>query len=141
MVQKNIKTLRMLTRSKFIGCLTKKGKKGHSEKLFLRSAKYMLKRTKKSHNTLLRLALKNAFTPIAQLRVKKRRNTIYVPFAVKRGRRVSYIIRTVIKNLPLETLSNEILLLSENKGSIKTYIKTLNKKAFNNKTSLHFRWF
>lgn len=132
------------------------GKKKTSEKLFLKSFKHLQINSTKQTKKVLQLCLINA-TPIFKLhqssnkRVKKKKRKIRITpvFISSMPNRLSLGIKFIVKNIRKKKsnknfyneLTQEILLLSENKGFISSITKENCKKILlNKKYTKHYRW-
>jgi len=151
MEQKSLKktNLKFNIYTKFIGFLTKKGKKS--------KAKFLLDTAVLNSSRLTKTPLVNLFFKIfwflkvyielKQIRVK--RSKFFVPFAISLKRRQYLILKWFLKAVneekqkisAIKKMSNEFTALI-----LKQHSKVLNYKKINNKQSLvyrsnlHFRW-
>jgi ribosomal protein S7 len=143
-------------KNKIVNHIMIDGKKKTSEKLFLKSFKQLQTNSKKQTKKFFQLCLINA-TPIFKLhqssnkkvKKKKRKIRIMPVFINSMFNRLSLGIKFIIKNIRKKKsntyfyskLTQEILLLSENKGFISDITKENCKKILLNKRyTKHYRW-
>jgi ribosomal protein S7 len=106
----------------------------------------MKKKKKKNIYSVLKLALKNAsFITNILTQKKKKRKPVYIPFFIKKSKRVSIAMKNIIQASRSSSYKNnfvsEILNISSNKGSLRKVIKNTHLKSFINKNFAHYRWF
>lgn len=135
--------------TKFIGCLTKKGKKGISQKIFSKAVSDACKSLKVKSGYLMKNIVRNLGVVVELRKVRIRRNNFLVPIPVNSARRNYITIKRVLsatnKNL-LKTslsykLSKEFITVVTKKDSLSLNEKTqMLKEAYKNKSNMHFRW-
>jgi len=134
---------------KFVGFLTKKGKKTKAKKILDSTFLKISKRVKKPlHKVMLRL-FRNLNVFLEYKVIKKRKNKHIVPFSINLHRRAYLVLKWLIKavhenkkKIPFsKKLINEILLIIGNKTSKATKLKaTNNSQVLLNRSNIHFRW-
>jgi small subunit ribosomal protein S7 len=135
--------------NKFLGFLTKKGKKLCAERLLERALILVLKKVKRKKSIVfLRLFLKlNTFVEVKKVKIRNR--SYIVPFSLSLKRRYYLVIKWLLLSIKenKEKISTSKKLASEvlttlTKPKSKTLIlkRTNNKKAFFNRSNFHFRW-
>ncbi len=147
MVQKKKKNKNLAV--KFLGCLTKKGKKSVFRRIFSNSVNVVCKTLKFKSGFLMKKVSRNLGTLVEIRKVRIRRNTYLVPVLVNSSRRNYLITKNILdsvnKNslkIPLEVrLSKELITIVRKKNSttLNEKVKTL-KEAAKNKSNTHFRW-
>jgi len=135
--------------TKFVGCLTKKGKRGISQKIFSTAVISVCKSLKMKSGYLMRSVVRNLGVVVELRKVKIRRNSYLVPIPVNSARRNYITIKRVLsattKNL-LKTslsykLSKELITVVTKKDSLSLNEKSrMLKEAYKNKSNMHFRW-
>jgi len=135
--------------NKFVGFITKKGKKPKAKIIFDSALFNVTKKLKIPLNKLLlKIFLKlNSYIEIKTIRIRKKVH--FVPFPTNYKRRVYLVIKWIVmaaledkRKLNFsKKLSLEIFNLIKNKSSKALKIKKNNfSKALINKSNLHFRW-
>jgi ribosomal protein S7 len=149
MVLKGKKIKNKNVATKFIGCLTKKGKKVTAQKLFSKSIQNTCKNLKIKSGILMKKIVQNLGVIVELRKVKIRRNTYLVPIPVNSQRRGYTIIKRILnatsKNLLKTALHNklykELISVAMRKDSSSIAEKTqMLKEAYKNKSNMHFRW-
>jgi ribosomal protein S7 len=135
--------------TKFVGCLTKKGKRGISQKIFSKAVNSVCKSLKIKSGRLMKNIVRNLGVVVELRKVKIRRNNFLVPIPVNSARRNYITIKRVLnatnKNL-LKTslfykLSKEFASVVIKKDSLSLNEKTqMLKEAYKNKSNMHYRW-
>jgi small subunit ribosomal protein S7 len=135
--------------TKFVGCLTKKGKRGISQKIFSKTINIVCKSLKMKSGYLMKNIIRNLGVVVELRKVKIRRNNYLVPIPVNSARRNYITIKRIlnaIKKNPLKTslsykLSKEFITIVRKKDSLSLNEKTeMLKEAYKNKSNMHFRW-
>lgn len=135
--------------TKFVGCLTKNGKRGIFQKIFSKSVRSVCKTLKVKSGYLMKNIVCNLGVVVELRKVKIRRNNFLVPIPVNSARRNYMTIKRVLnatnKN-PLKTslsykLSKEFISVVVKKDSLSLNEKTqMLKEAYKNKSNMHYRW-
>jgi ribosomal protein S7 len=118
------------------------GNKNTCEKKILKNFKLLQKTTKKSHLSLIKLAILNS-SPIIQLRQikkKKRKSIKEFPYVLNKSNRLSLGIKQIIKKTN-KNLYQEILSISKKRSDILKTKETKHKLALVQKKYVFFRWF
>ena len=133
--------------TKFINCMTIRGKKSVGEHIFYGALDLIKERTKEDPVKVFKKALE-AVKPV--LEVKSRRvggATYQVPMEVPQDRRTSLAIRWIISNSRArsektmkEKLAGEVLDASNNRGGAIKKKEDTHRMAEANKAFAHYRW-
>jgi ribosomal protein S7 len=144
-----MKQKRIQLYNKFVGFITKKGKKPKAKIIFDRALFNVVQKVKiPLNNLLLKIFLKlNSYIEIKTIKIRKKVHL--VPFPTNYRRRVYLVIKWLVTAASENTrrfsfskkLSLEILKLIKNNSSKSMKIKQNNfVKALTNRSNLHFRW-
>jgi small subunit ribosomal protein S7 len=145
--EKKIKNKNIAT--KFIGCLTKKGKKVVAQKIFNKSVENVSKTLNIKSGVLMKKIVQNLGVIVELRKVKIRRNNFLVPIPINSRRRNYTIIKRILnvihKNILKTSLDNKLskelisIITRKNSFSISEKDQML-KEAYKNKSNIHFRW-
>jgi len=133
--------------SKFIGCLTRRGKRSLAERIMYRSLEIVQQRTGAEGLTVLKQALNNV-KPVFEVKSRRVGGATYqVPVEVRPERRTALGIRWLITyaktrpdhSMP-ERLAAEIIAASKNEGGAVKKKEDTHRMAEANKAFAHYRW-
>jgi hypothetical protein len=135
---------------KLIGIMNKKGKKWKVKKnlnLGLSETSFILK---KNYNKLQKKFITESKIPIEVKKIVKRKVESFVPFKIKKKRRIYFILKLfteiIFNDNQKIKISHKIFNEFKNIVEINDKSKLLNKKneilesALQNRTNIHFRW-
>ncbi len=135
--------------NKFLGALTKNGKKAVVKKILDTALKNVSKKTKKSINLILYEVIYNLTTKVEIKRVKFRRGSHLIPFLISRSRQIYLALKWIISSIKndkrkvstVEKLSVELYRIVKKIPSGSLTAKNLNNsQAYLNRSNAHFRW-
>jgi ribosomal protein S7 len=129
-------------KNKMYNHLMMNGNKNTCEKKILKNFKLLQKTTRKSHTSLMKLAILNS-SPIIQLRQikkKKRKSIKEFPYVLNKKNRISLGIKQIVRKTN-KILYQEILLVSKKRSEILKTKETKHKLALAQKKYVFFRWF
>ena len=149
MVKKD-KVLKNLFYVKFLGALTKKGKKMKAKKILDAALLKVSIKTKLPSNFLLYRVFHTLSTFVEIRRIHSRRSSYFVPFNVSFSRRIFLALKWILLAVKADKrkvsftnkFSVELLKIITNSHlSESLKFKSLNNsQAFANKANTHFRW-
>jgi ribosomal protein S7 len=136
--------------NKFIGIITKKGKKIKAKKIFLNALLKVRNELKLSSNLILLKIFTFLKTSVESKKIRVRRTFHLVPFPINKNRKTFLVAQWILFSLKnkknntkmfSERLSYEIIkLLKGLKSNAKKNKKYNIIKSLQNKSNLHFRW-
>jgi ribosomal protein S7 len=134
---------------KLLNSLMLKGKKRTTEKLVLKSLKRFQKSNfKKDSKEFIKVSLLNSAPSVQIKQIKKKRKTIEFPFLLNNDLKISYGLKSLIKNSRIQrsqpfykSFQLELVNSSNSQGTSVNNKKQIHENAFLKKKYANYRWF